>query len=199
VPGLTDAVGRPSASTPRAAAELALARHLPHEEMARVDRRLRAPTLRDLVAVLLDAPEVVGRDDAESRERTDEVASANVRALRLDDRREAMHPQPDLASRRSNRWQEIGRLLARPENVGLTWLYRHPGRHPVLLGFLDAAFDWDQALSQWRVQHVAFVERMIGARPGTGGGGVEYLRRTLDLPRAFPWLWDFRTILMAPA
>ena len=46
---------------------------------------------------------------------------------------------------------------------------------------------------------VAFVERMIGARPGTGGGGVEYLRKTLDLPRAFPWLWDFRTILMAPA
>ena len=43
------------------------------------------------------------------------------------------------------------------------------------------------------------VERMIGARPGTGGGGVEYLRKTLDLPRAFPWLWDFRTILMAPA
>ena len=77
-----------------------------------------------------------------------------------------------------------------------------PGRQN-RLGFQvdtsEAAFAWDQALERWRTVHVAFVERMIGARPGTGGGGVEYLRKTLDLPRAFPWLWDFRTILMAPA
>ena len=32
----------------------------------------------------------------------------------------------------------------------------------------------------------------------TGGGGVDYLRKTLEMPKAFPWLWDFRTILMAP-
>jgi tryptophan 2,3-dioxygenase len=199
VPGLSPAVGAPSKATPREAAELALARHLPREELARIDRRLSGRTLRDLVAALLDAPEVAGKGDAEFRERIDEVAAANVKALHLDYRRESMHPQGDLGPRMSQRWQEIGRLLARPENVGLTWLYRHPERHPGLVAFLDAAFDWDQALSRWRIDHVAFVERMIGARPGTGGGGVEYLRKTLDLPRAFPWLWDFRTILLAPA
>ena len=199
VPGLSPAVGTPSARTPREAADLALARHLPREELARLDRRLAAPTLRDLVAALLDGPELCGRDDPAFRERIDEVAAANVAALHLDYRREAMHPQPDLGPRMSTRWQEIGRLLAPPENVGLSWLYRHPDRHPGLVAFLDAAYEWDAVLSYWRHVHVDFVERMIGARPGTGGGGLEYLRRTLDIPHAFPWLWEFRTILMAPA
>jgi tryptophan 2,3-dioxygenase len=196
IPGLSMAA--PSRNTPRSDADLALARHLPREELARVDRRLRAPTLRDLLASLLDAPELMGEDDARFRERTDEVAAANVTALHLDYRREAMHPQGELGPRMSERWQEIGRLLAPPENVALSWLYRHPGEDPLLVNLLDAAFEWDAALRRWRHIHVAMVEKMIGARPGTGGGGVEYLRKTLLLPRAFPWLWDFRTILMAP-
>jgi tryptophan 2,3-dioxygenase len=98
----------------------------------------------------------------------------------------------------ASRWREIGRLLAPPENVGLAWLYRHPGLHPGLVAFLDAAFEWDHALTTWRALHVSFVQRMIGSRPGTGGGGVDYLKKTLEMPKAFPWLWDFRTILMAP-
>ena len=199
IPGLSPAVGEPSAKTPREAADLALARHVPAVELGAIDRRLAAPSLRDLLAALLDGPELCGKDDAQFRVRIDEVAEANVRSLHLDYRREALHPQGALGPRMSTRWQEIGRLLARPENVALSWLYRHPDRHPGLVALLDAAFAWDQAITRWRSVHVAFVERMIGARPGTGGGGVEYLRRTLDLPRAFPWLWDFRTILMSPA
>lgn len=188
----------PSARTPRADAELALARHLPPPEYGRIDRRLRAPTLRDLVGALLLSPELCGVDDAHFRDRVDEAASANVEALHLDYRREALHPQGHLGATMANRWQEIGRLLAPPEHVALSWLYRSPDRHPGLVAFLDAAFAWDQEIARWRSTHVAFVERMIGARPGTGGGGVEYLRKTLDLPPAFPWLRDFRTILMAP-
>ena len=65
------------------------------------------------------------------------------------------------------------------------------------MALLDACYGFDECLTRWRHVHVAFVERMIGARPGTGGGGVEYLRKTLELPSAFPWLKDFRTILMA--
>jgi tryptophan 2,3-dioxygenase len=199
VPGLSDAVASPSTKTPREDADLALARHLPREELARLDRRLASPTLRDLVGALLEGPEACGRDDAEFRGRVDEVATANVEALHQDYRREALHPQGSLGARMSTRWQEIGRLLGPPEHVALSWLYRHPDAHPGFVAFLDAAFDWDQAVSRWRSVHVAFVERMIGARPGTGGGGVEYLRKTLELPHAFPWLWEFRTILMAPA
>jgi tryptophan 2,3-dioxygenase len=198
VAGLSASIAAPSPSTPREAADLSLVRHLPREELARIDRRLAAPTLRDLVAALLDGPEVCAKDVRAFRARIDEVAAANVTALHLDYRRESSHPQPDLKTRMSSRWQEIGRLMAPPENVGLSWLYRHPDEFPSLVSFLDAAFEWDQALVSWRNAHVPFVERMIGARPGTGGGGLEYLRRTLDLPRALPWLWDFRTILMAP-
>ncbi len=199
IPGLSPAVASPSAKTPRDDADLALARHLPPEEVARIDRRLAGPNLRRLLRALLDAKEVAGPDAAALRERADEVAAANVAALHLESRREALHPQGDLGARMATRWQEIGRLLAPPEHVALSWLYRHPDRQSALLAFLDAAFDWDQALTSWRHTHVAFVERMIGARPGTGGGGVDYLKSTLSLPKAFPWLWDFRTILMAPA
>ena len=197
VAGLRE-VAAPTPRTPRDDADLALARHLPREELARIDRRLRAPTLRDLLAVLLDAPEVCGADDAALRDRIDEVAAANVGALHLDYRREALHPQGELGTRMSERWKEIGRLLALPEHAVLCWLYRHPGEEALLVSFLDALFEWDAALSRWRQVHVAMVEKMIGARPGTGGGGVEYLRRTLGMPRAFPALWDFRTVLMAP-
>jgi tryptophan 2,3-dioxygenase len=198
VPGLSEAIATPSPATPRADADLALARHLPREELLRLDRRLRAPSLRDLLSALLDSPEMAGEDDARFRERVDEVAAANVEALHLDYRREALHPQGDLGPRMSERWQEIGRILALPEHVALCWLYRHPAEDPLFVGFLDALFEWDAALVRWRHIHVSMVEKMIGARPGTGGGGVEYLRRTLLLPRAFPALWDFRTILMAP-
>jgi tryptophan 2,3-dioxygenase len=198
IPGLSEAVAAPSPSTPRPAADVALARHLPRDEMSRVDRRLRSASLRDLLAALLDSPELCGADDAAFRERVDEVAAANVEALHLDYLRESLHPQGDLGPRMSERWQEIGRTLALPEHVALCWLYRHPGTDPLLVAFLDAAFEWDAALVRWRQVHVGMVEKMIGARPGTGGGGVEYLRRTLLLPRAFPALWDFRTILMAP-
>lgn len=199
ISGLSPAVAAPSPKTPRDDADLALARHLPRDEVARIDRRLARPTLRRLVRALLDSKDVAGPDAKALRERADEVAAANVTALHLDYRREAMHPQGNLGARMATRWQEIGRLLAPPEHVALSWLYRHPARLPGLVAFLDAAFDWDQALTAWRHTHVAFVERMIGARPGTGGGGVDYLRHTLLLPKAFPWLWDFRTILMAPA
>ncbi len=191
------AVTEPSASTPRGAAEQALARHLPYPELSRIDRRMRSPSLRDLVGLLLQSPELCGQDDAELRQRVDEVASSNVAALHQEYRREALHPQGDLGIRMSNRWREIGRLLAPPEHIGLSWLYRNPDRHPALVALLDACFGFDECLTRWRHVHVAFVERMIGARPGTGGGGVEYLRRTLELPSAFPWLKDFRTILMA--
>jgi tryptophan 2,3-dioxygenase len=38
------------------------------------------------------------------------------------------------------------------------------------------------------------VERMIGARPGTGGGGVSYLRSTID-KKIFPEFWHARNML----
>ncbi|HYO64004.1 MAG TPA: tryptophan 2,3-dioxygenase family protein [Pyrinomonadaceae bacterium] len=53
----------------------------------------------------------------------------------------------------------------------------------------------DEYFSLWRSHHVKMVERMVGAKRGTGGSeGVGYLRTTLD-KKFFPELWEARTHL----
>jgi tryptophan 2,3-dioxygenase len=54
--------------------------------------------------------------------------------------------------------------------------------------------EFDELLTAWRLRHVQMVERMIGARPGTGGGGVSYLRSTID-KKIFPEFWHARNML----
>ncbi|HET7293069.1 MAG TPA: tryptophan 2,3-dioxygenase family protein [Vicinamibacteria bacterium] len=67
--------------------------------------------------------------------------------------------------------------------------------HPDLLGLAEVLLDIDESLSLWRAHHVQMVERMIGAKRGTGGSdGVGYLKSTLP-KRAFPDLWRVRTHL----
>jgi tryptophan 2,3-dioxygenase len=58
----------------------------------------------------------------------------------------------------------------------------------------EALVDIDEGIQEWRYRHVKMVERIIGARSGTGGSaGAEYLRSTLFRP-AFPDLWEVRSI-----
>ena len=53
----------------------------------------------------------------------------------------------------------------------------------------------DEFFSLWRYHHVKMVERMLGAKKGTGGSeGVGYLLTTLD-KKFFPELWEARTFL----
>ena len=53
----------------------------------------------------------------------------------------------------------------------------------------------DEFFSLWRYHHVKMVERMLGAKKGTGGSeGVGYLKTTLD-KKFFPELWEARTHL----
>jgi tryptophan 2,3-dioxygenase len=53
----------------------------------------------------------------------------------------------------------------------------------------------DEFFSLWRYHHVKMVERMLGAKRGTGGSeGVGYLKTTLD-KKFFPELWEARTYL----
>jgi tryptophan 2,3-dioxygenase len=57
----------------------------------------------------------------------------------------------------------------------------------------EALVDIDEGIQEWRYRHVMMVERIIGAKVGTGGSaGAEYLRSTLFRP-AFPDLWDIRS------
>jgi tryptophan 2,3-dioxygenase len=56
----------------------------------------------------------------------------------------------------------------------------------------ESLVDIDEGIQEWRYRHVKMVERIIGARPGTGGSsGADYLRSTLFRP-AFPDLWSVR-------
>ena len=59
----------------------------------------------------------------------------------------------------------------------------------------EALVDIDEGVQEWRYRHVKMVERIIGAKTGTGGSaGSSYLRATLFRP-AFPELWEIRSRL----
>jgi tryptophan 2,3-dioxygenase len=58
-----------------------------------------------------------------------------------------------------------------------------------------ALHEHDEASSLCRSHHIKMVERMVGAKRGTGGSeGIGYLKTTLD-KKFFPELWEARTHL----
>ena len=85
------------------------------------------------------------------------------------------------------------------EAVEDAWLavYRDTQRYWELYQLAEKLVDLDDALLTWRQKHILTVERVIGAKRGTGGtegGGGGYLQRTLQR-RCFPELWSLRTRL----
>lgn len=59
----------------------------------------------------------------------------------------------------------------------------------------EALLEHDEYFSLWRSHHIKMVERMVGAKRGTGGSeGIGYLKTTLD-KKFFPELWEARTFL----
>ena len=80
------------------------------------------------------------------------------------------------------------------ENVFLG-IYQNHVDHYEAYVMLESLVDFDQQFTLWRYRHVAMVERMIGARTGTGGSsGVKYLSSTLS-KKFFPELWSLRSLL----
>ena len=74
-------------------------------------------------------------------------------------------------------------------------IYQDPDHHYDLYLLCEALVSFDEMFMLWRQHHVTMVERMIGAKPGTGGSeGVNYLRRTVNR-KFFPELWDLRSLL----
>ncbi|MCC6870346.1 MAG: hypothetical protein IT522_16130 [Burkholderiales bacterium] len=62
---------------------------------------------------------------------------------------------------------------------------------------LTALVTIDENLSLWRYRHVLMVQRMIGAKIGTGGSsGQDYLRRTVEAHRVFLDLFNLSTYLI---
>lgn len=81
------------------------------------------------------------------------------------------------------------------DSVREAWagVYRDPEHRWGLYELAEKLVDLEDYLRQWRFRHVTTVERIIGAKPGTGGtAGVAYLRKVLEV-RLFPELWDLRT------
>lgn len=74
-------------------------------------------------------------------------------------------------------------------------IYEKPDAQYDLYMLLEDLIEFDERLLLWRGRHVRMVERMIGAKKGTGGSlGAAYLAKTLEY-RLFPELWEVRTLL----
>ncbi|MGH6889348.1 MAG: tryptophan 2,3-dioxygenase [Rhizomicrobium sp.] len=72
-------------------------------------------------------------------------------------------------------------------------VYRNVEEHWDLYELAEKLVDVEYRFHLWRFSHMKTVERIIGAKPGTGGtAGVSYLRKAIDL-RFYPELWDVRT------
>jgi tryptophan 2,3-dioxygenase len=72
-------------------------------------------------------------------------------------------------------------------------VYRDAETHWELYELAEKLVDLEYRFHLWRYSHMKTVERIIGAKRGTGGtSGVGYLKRALDL-RFYPELWDVRT------
>src|ERR1043165_3773807 len=86
-------------------------------------------------------------------------------------------------SHQSKRVRAIIEILTHPEK-----LYRE-------YQLAEALLEHDEHFALWRSHHIKMVERMVGAKRGTGGSeGVGYLKTTLD-NKFFPELWEARTYL----
>src|SRR5205814_5919234 len=72
-------------------------------------------------------------------------------------------------------------------------IYRDAETHWDLYELAEKLVDLEYRFHLWRFSHMKTVERIIGAKPGTGGtSGVSYLQKALNL-RFYPELWDVRT------
>jgi tryptophan 2,3-dioxygenase len=84
---------------------------------------------------------------------------------------------------------------SRTRATGIVALYRDERGHRDWIDVCERLTEFDELLVSWRLRHIQMVERVIGARMGTGGSsGASYLRGTLD-KRLFPELWEARSLM----
>jgi len=74
-------------------------------------------------------------------------------------------------------------------------IYEDPTQSWDAYEMCEKLVDVDEQFAIWRFRHVKVVQRIIGAKRGTGGtAGYSYLKQLVDLT-FFPDLWDVRTEL----
>jgi tryptophan 2,3-dioxygenase len=91
--------------------------------------------------------------------------------------------------------RDVSKSHEHDDQVADAWkrVYLAPDKYWSLYELAEKLVDFEDYFRRWRFNHVTTVERIIGAKPGTGGtGGVSYLRRMLNV-ELFPELWSMRT------
>jgi tryptophan 2,3-dioxygenase len=75
----------------------------------------------------------------------------------------------------------------------LQTIYQHPDQYWAAYEVSERLVDIEINFQSWRFHHMKTVERIIGAKAGTGGtSGVKFLQRALDTI-FFPELIEVRT------
>lgn len=192
---------RPTKDTPpHQQATCFYSHHLP-SDWPLLARRFREPSLRDLVYALLNGNIFEWASPAQVDEAIDNFAALNVReTIKPYDR-----PKYFDEIRVCDHIDGLGEFLSHRETIvaALLEMKSLDDEPSVLRSFMDACLEMDGALLRWRDQHIRFVEKMIGRRPGTGGTGVNYLRTTTDaglatyVTHAFPCLWQAKSLVQA--
>lgn len=96
---------------------------------------------------------------------------------------------------RSKLKRDFSKPYAADRRVTAAWrqVYRDVDRHWDLYELAEKLVDLEYRFHLWRFSHMKTVERIIGAKPGTGGtSGVKYLKKALELT-FYPELWAVRS------
>jgi tryptophan 2,3-dioxygenase len=102
--------------------------------------------------------------------------------------------QPSLADAFYRTLERRGLDISKPAQAILEILTHFETRYEEFQ-LAEALMEHDEYFSLWRSHHIKMVERMVGAKRGTGGSeGIGYLKTTLD-KKFFPELWEARTYL----
>ena len=91
--------------------------------------------------------------------------------------------------------RDFSQAYVADQTVTEAWreVYRDVKTHWDLYELAEKLVDLEYRFHLWRFSHMKTVERIIGARPGTGGtSGVNYLKKALDLT-FYPELWAVRS------
>lgn len=112
-------------------------------------------------------------------------------------RLQARFDAPSLADTFWKLLERNGFDVLREENrvASIVEILTHPEKYAELYLLQDLLIEHDEDISLWRYHHVLMVERMLGAKQGTGGSeGAAYLRTTLS-KKFFPEIAEARTHL----
>ena len=110
------------------------------------------------------------------------------------ERLQARMERPSLADAFYQALERRGLDVSKPAQAILEILTHFENRYEEFQ-LAEALMEHDEYFSLWRSHHIKMVERMVGAKRGTGGSeGIGYLQTTLE-KKFYPELWEARTYL----